>query len=56
MENNNQIIRIPNISEYNIEFIENTLILTHKIITITEEDLDKYSLTYSTILNCTINN
>ena len=49
------IIKIPNISDYIFEIIDNTLILTYKTQLITEDELYKHSLSYSSILECIIN-
>ena len=48
------IIRIPNISKYTQEIINDELILTPKKIYIEEEDLNKLCLKSSKINNCTV--
>jgi len=48
------IIRIPNISRYTQEIINDELILTPKKICIEEEDLNKLCLKSSKINNCTV--
>lgn len=45
-----QVIRIPNIEEYILEIINNELILTPKKKYITEDELNKISLTHSKII------
>lgn len=50
------IIRIPNISRYTQEIINDELILTPKKICIEEEDLNKLCLTSSNINECKVKN
>lgn len=49
-------IKIPNISNYIIEIVDDTLILTSKTQYITESDINKICLIGSMILECKINN
>ena len=48
-------IKIPNISNYIMEIVDDTLILTSKIKYITESDMNKICLLDSIILSCKIN-
>ena len=50
------IIRIPNISKYKQEIIDDELILTLRKIYIDEEEFNKLSLTSSKINECTVKN
>lgn len=48
-------IKIPNISNYIMEIVDDTLILTSKIKYITESDMNRICLLESIVLNCKIN-
>jgi len=50
------VITIPNINNYTLQIIDNTLILTKIIPYISEEELFKQDLKNSNILECKINN
>ena len=49
------IIRVANIENYTIEFINGDLIFTPKKSNITEEELTKELITHSSIVECVIN-
>ncbi len=48
-------IKIPNISNYIMEIVDDTLILTSKLNYITESDMNKICLLDSFVLSCKIN-
>jgi hypothetical protein len=48
-------IKIPNISNYIMEIVEDTLILTSKLNYITESDINRICLLDSMILSCKLN-
>jgi hypothetical protein len=49
-------IKIPNISNYIMEIVDDTLILTSKLNYITESDMNRICLLDSIILSCKLNN
>ena len=50
------VIKIPNISNYRMDIVNNTLILTPKKTLVTEGELKDISLSYSKIIKCIIKN